>query len=211
MWAAVGMLAVTSVMTMVGASRQASAQRAAGQHQRQVAEYKAAVARNNAIIAQRKSVDARIRGDINAERSRQASRLLQGRQRAVLAANGVVVDDPAGNIGSLRAVVDTAGIGEVDALTVRSRAEREALGFELERNNALSQQQLLLSSGFFAEEQANFTGDSTMLAGVFSVAEKWGSFGVKQFGGGADDGIGGGAQIAPYQTHPQAMLMHEGF
>src|SRR3546814_4675107 len=63
-----------------------------GQALKEQAAYQSAVARNNQILAERSAQDALDRGKIEEQRQRQATRQLQGRQRAVLAANGVVVD-----------------------------------------------------------------------------------------------------------------------
>jgi hypothetical protein len=182
-WEVFALLAVSSVMTMVGASRQASAQRAAGQHQRQVAEYQAAVARNNAIVSRRRAADIRLTAEHDAAQAQMAGEQLKSRQRAILAANGVVVDQDS----ALEATVDVSGLAKQDALTVTANAEKLALAAEMDISNALSQEQLLLSQGFFSETQANFAGDTTMLGGVTAVAGQWASFGIQ----GGFDGLGG--------------------
>lgn len=134
------------------------------------AEYQAAVGRNNAILAERAAADATLRGEQAERRQRMQIGGVQGRQRAVLAANGVLIDDGS----ALDLTSDTAAIGEVDALTIRSNAQREALGFRAQGANYSADAQL-------ASMRANNSGSmlgvaGTVLGGLGSVATKWYGF-----------------------------------
>ena len=102
------------------------------QNQQKFAEYQGEVAAQNQAIAQRAADDARKRGETDASIQRQETRRLIARQRSALAGGGV---DVAGQ-SAVELYSDTAGIGELDALTIRSNAEREALGFETDAYNA---------------------------------------------------------------------------
>jgi hypothetical protein len=191
-WEVFALLAVTTGLQMVGASRQASAQRAAGQHQRQVAEYQAAVARNNAIISRRRAADIRLTAEHDAAQAQMAGEQLKSRQRAILAANGVVVDQDS----ALETIVDTAGKAKQDALTVTANAEKLALMEDFNVENYLTQEQMLKAGGQYAFEAANFAGDSTLLGGATQVASQWASFGMKGGFGGLGGGGGGGPSAA---------------
>ena len=89
------------------------------------AAFQAAVARNNAIIAQRQAEDARLRGEEGAARTGLATRQFIARQRVAQAGLGQTTD-----VGSaLDLTADTAAAGKLDELTIRANAEREAIGF----------------------------------------------------------------------------------
>jgi hypothetical protein len=182
MWIAAGMLAVSSVLTVVSASRQASAQRSMGQAKRDQLNYQAAVARNNAIISRRRAADIRLTAAHDAAQVELAGRQLRGRQRAILAANGVLV----GQDSALEADVDVAGLAKQDALTVTTNAEKLALMEDYNKENFLTQEQALKQGAEFAFEMANFSGDSTMLGGATTVAGQWGSFAQKANWGSPD-------------------------
>lgn len=166
-WAAAG-FALSAVSTVVGAIGQARQGRAAQAQ----ARYQAAVARNNQIIANRAAEDARRRGEIEANIQRQASRQLQGRQRAILAGQGVAVD--VGSAGVL--IEETAGLGELDALTIVSNAEREALGFEAQGMSFGAEAQLEQLRGQSARTGSFFKAGATLLSGFGSVSSKWAEF-----------------------------------
>ncbi len=118
--AAIGSAVVGGIGTMMQA--QASASQAA---------YQAQVARNNQIIAQRNAADALKRGEVEEDKVRQRTAAILGQQRARLAGQGSVLDE-----GSpLDIQMDTAGLGELDALTTRSNYQREAYGQEVQAMN----------------------------------------------------------------------------
>lgn len=143
-----------------------------GQALEQQAAYQAAVARNNQILAERAAQDALDRGKVAEQQQRMETRQLQGRQRAVLASNGVLVD-----VGSaLDITSDTAAIGEIDALTIRSNAEREALGFRTQGMNFQSEAELARLRGQAASSAATIGAFGTLLSGTGTVAQKWYAF-----------------------------------
>jgi len=163
--ASIASSAVGTVTTAAGAMQQGKAQAAA-------AEYQAGIARNNQIIAQRAAEDARKRGELNADLQRQRGRLLRGQQRAALAGAGVLVDT--GSAGRL--IEDTAALSELDALTIQSNAEREALGFETQAMNFQGEADIARALGKQAKTQSLFKAGGTLLTGFGSVAEKWATF-----------------------------------
>lgn len=113
--------------------------------------YDAAVARDNAILAERQAKDAEKRGKIEADRKRLQTRQLIGRQRTQLASAGVIVDEGT----ALDITQDTAAAGELDARTIQNNAEREALGFRTQGMNFAA-----------SAELAHLRGQTSSLAGV---------------------------------------------
>jgi hypothetical protein len=96
-------------------------------------QLKAQLARENAAYLEGLARDS-VRRGVTAE-SRQRGRIgqLKATQRARLAANGVVIDQGS----ALGVLQDTDLLGNIDALTIRENAAREAEGLIRERNNTL--------------------------------------------------------------------------
>ena len=161
--ASIAATALGTGVSMYGQMQQSKAQ--AG-----MAEYQSAVARNNSILAERAAADAELRGAQAERRQRSQISTVQGRQRAVLAANGVLVDDGS----ALDLVSDTAQIGEVDALTIRSNAQREAMGYRAQGANYQADASLASMRASAADPTLGMAG--TFLGGLGSVASKWYSF-----------------------------------
>ncbi|MBX3503327.1 MAG: hypothetical protein KF889_28115 [Alphaproteobacteria bacterium] len=127
-WFAPAMAVATAVISAAGTI--ASAQASAAQ-----AGYQAQVARNNQIIAQRNAADALKRGEVEEDKVRQRTASIMGQQRARLAGQGSALDE-----GSpLDIQMDTAGMGTLDALTVRGNFRREAHAHEVQAMNHAAQ------------------------------------------------------------------------
>lgn len=103
----------------------------AGNAQAAAAQYNAQVAEMNATLADRAAKNALERGAAEEQRKRMEVASIQGRQRAAMAANGVDL-----TFGSpLDTLVDTAMMGELDALTIRQNSAREAYDYETQGVN----------------------------------------------------------------------------
>lgn len=103
----------------------------AGKAQAAASNYNAKVAEMNATLADRRARDAIDRGAKEEQRKRMEIAQLQGQQRAALAANGLDL-----SFGSpLDTLVDTAMMGELDALTIRTNAAREAYDQDVQGTN----------------------------------------------------------------------------
>lgn len=186
--------------TVLSTVSQMQGQQIAGQAAQDQANYQAQVADNNRVIAERNkqaSIDAAARSNEAAAdalaigrqeetNQRRQTNTVIGRQRAVLASNGVLVDSGS----ALDLTSDTRAIGEMDALTIRSNAAREALAFQDQSKNYLTQGEN------FSTEAQNFAAESlasrrsaayskiatknamtgTLLGGVSSVGTKWYNF-----------------------------------
>jgi hypothetical protein len=73
--------------------------------------------------------DAEARGVQLEQRHRQTTNRLIGSQRAAFAASGVDVSDVDSTAGDVFA--DTAALSEIDAMTIRTNAAREAWGYRM--------------------------------------------------------------------------------
>lgn len=85
----------------------------------------------NARLAEIQARSAEVRGARESKEELTKTNLLIGRQRARLAAQGIEIDSGS----ALDIQVETAGLGAVDALTIRNNAFREAAGFRIEAIN----------------------------------------------------------------------------
>lgn len=165
---AVATSAATVATVGIGAYSAYSTDQAA----KQQASYQQGVARNNQIIAQQMADDARARGDEAARQQRVKSSAAAARQRVALAASGVIV----GTGSALDLQSDTIALGEADALTIRSNAEREALGFEARGSGFASEAELFGLQADQANIDTALGVGSTLLTGgaeIGSVAAKW--------------------------------------
>ena len=135
--------AVGTLISVVGSIQQASAARAQGRAEQQAAEFQAAVARNNQILAERAAEDALARGQAEVAQEAERTKALVARQRVVQAGLGQTVD-----VGSaLDLNIDAIAAGKLADLTIRNNAEREALGFRTQGLNFQSEAILLRLEG----------------------------------------------------------------
>ncbi|WP_332774437.1 hypothetical protein [Pseudomonas sp. ESBL1] len=117
----------------------------------------------NAAFAGEAANDAIKRGEFEADQSRIDTRNMIGAQRAGFAANGVDV-----NSGSAADIQDdTAALGELDALTIKNNAAREAWGYRTQ------QQQNVLAAN---------TARQSGRAGMFGSLLTAGAQGARAYG-----------------------------
>jgi len=118
----------------------------------------ARIARYNAGLARAQAADALQRGVADEARVRlQTSRLL-GAQRAAMGASGVVADQGSG----LSILEDTAFLGEMEALTARTNAAREAWGYEAQARG-------FEFEGRAAKKQAKLAAFGSLLSGASGI------------------------------------------
>lgn len=115
----------------VGTIRAGNAAKKAGQAQQRAAEDEGALADYNAAVADLQAADAISRGAEDEQRFRSKVRLAIGAQRAGFAASNI----DAGFGSAVDVQADAAVLGELDALTIRSNAAREAWGFTVQGEN----------------------------------------------------------------------------
>ena len=110
-----------AVTGYVGGQRQANAAQQQGQYEQKIAE-------QNATLADQQAQDALTRGSIAESRQRLETRQTIGATRATLAAQGV--DISSGSAADVQG--SEAGLGELDALTIKNNAAREAWGYNVQ-------------------------------------------------------------------------------
>lgn len=137
--------------------------------QRENSKYQSKLANYNADIAENSAKDAINQGNAQAAQQRQRARQLSGTQTATMAANGV--DLGGGTATDIFA--DTAGMGELDALTTVNNAQRQAYGLQSQAAGQRSQASAYTASG---NQQAGMT----LLNGALNAYG-----GYKMAGGGA--------------------------
>lgn len=121
------MMALTIGSTIMGAAGQIQQ----GQATAAANNYNAKVAEMNAEISDRRAKDALERGALEEQKKRRENQQILGKQQAAMAANGVDL-----TFGSpLDVLVDTAVLGELDALTIRTNTNREEYDYRLQAAN----------------------------------------------------------------------------
>ena len=125
------------------------------------AKYNAQVAEMNATLADRRARDAIERGQVEEQQKRAQVAQLQGRQQAAMAANGVDL-----SFGSpLDTLVDTAVLGELDALTIRQNAAREAYDYQVQGVNSRADASLSRMNASSAKKGGYLAAAGTVLGG----------------------------------------------
>lgn len=124
----------------------------------------------NAKISKRRSQDAIERGQLEEQRKRQDVARILGNQQVAMAANGVDL-----TFGSpLDTLVDTAVLGELDALTIRSNAYREAYDHEVDAVNKRAGASLTRMEGSAAKTGGYLKAAGTVLTGVGKAYQQHG-------------------------------------
>jgi len=139
---------------------------------RRTANYQAAVARNNQEIANQNAQTAAQVGAAQEAEKRQDIRRLIAAQRVAGAASGLAV-----NSGSMLALQeDTAGLGELDALTIRDSANRQVRGYQQQGLNYGTQAQADIAAGKAARTAGYISAAGTLFeAGSSMKGSKWNS------------------------------------
>lgn len=144
----------STVMGAVGAIQQGQAASAS-------ARYQAKVSDMNARLADKAAKDALERGALEEQKQRQKTAQLLGAQQAGMAANGVDI-----TFGSpLDLLVDTATLGELDALTIRSNAYREERDIRQQGANYRGQAGALRAEASSASTGGFLSAVGTVLGG----------------------------------------------
>lgn len=163
---ATGAQVAGTVASAIGARNKAKAEKGA-------MEYQAAVARNNAQIAEWQAEDAIRRGQVTKQQSQLKTNALKGRQRAMMAERGIDL----GEGSALNILTDTDMIGAIDANNATDNAAREAFGFKVQGSNYKSNADLLTArAGSISPNGAAF---GSLLTGAGSVASSWYSMSSK--------------------------------
>jgi hypothetical protein len=152
------MMALTVGSTLLGAAGQIQQGQATASAQR----YNAHVQEMNATLADRRARDAIERGEVAEQKKRQQVAALRGQQTAAMAANGVDL-----SFGSpLDTLVDTAVLGELDALTIRTNAARESYDFKVGAVNQRAGASMSRAAADNAETGSYLNAAGTILGGA---------------------------------------------
>ncbi len=151
---ALGLTAFGTGMSVVGQVKSGNAAKKAGDE-------------TGAILDQR-ARDARTIGADEEQRYRANVRGLIGSQRAGFAAQGVDV----GQGSAVDVQADAAYLGELDALTIRNNAAREAWGYEVEADQARKGGQIAQREGRWGAATAIAGGASSLLMSRYGFKER---------------------------------------
>lgn len=122
----------------------------------------------NAQFAEAQAIDAEARGRVNEQRQRETTEGVIGSQRVSFAAQGVDVNKGS----SLDVQADAAYLGELDALTIRNNAAREAWGYRTQAGDFMQQ-------GQYARDAGQMQAYNTILgAGGSLLLAKYGGYGT---------------------------------
>ena len=117
--------------------------------------------------------DARDRGEAAVEQQRIKTAQIKGKQAATFGAGGGEINTG----GAVSILADTAQFGELDALTIRANAEREAFAFESGAAISLAEGRNARTTGFL---QAG----GTLLTGGSELSSRWKLFKKTQIAAG---------------------------
>lgn len=160
------------ILTGVGTAASMYGQMQQGKAQQGMYNYQAGVDRNNKIISDRYANDAIERGkEAEAEQRRKTQQIIAN-QRVGFAANGI---DLGSDVIS-ETLSDSAMLGELDALTVRSNAAREAYGYKVQGMNYEASAQNSILAGKNARSAGRTAAMSTLLSGAASVGGSYTDF-----------------------------------
>lgn len=169
------MMALTLGSTLLGAAgqiQQAQATAAANKYNAQVAEMNAQIAENRA----KSTIEA---GKNEEQMKRQEVARVLGQQQAGMAANGVDL-----TFGSpLDTLVDTAVMGELDALTIRTNTYREAYNARVDAANQRAGANLYRMQAKSAQTGGYISALGTVLGGAGQAYKSY-----KTFSGGSSVG-----------------------
>lgn len=168
-----GTMAILSLVgTAVGAVTSMGGQIMGARSQSQAASYQAQVATNAQKVATQNAQYAVQAGAQREEASRMRTAGLIGAQRATAAAHGVDV-----NSGSAVDVQsDAATLGELDALTIRNNAAREAYNYKVAGAGYGAQAGLLNYQAGEDTMGGWAAGFGSLISGAGSFGDKWMSY-----------------------------------
>lgn len=141
------MWGIGAATSAYGQIRAGQAARKAGEAQQEAAESQAALADYNAAVAELQAKDAIARGAEDEQRFRSSVRVLIGSQVASQAASNIDV----GFGSAVDVQADAAELGELDALTIRTNAAREAWGYKVQAEDLRRRGEIARKEGVFFE------------------------------------------------------------
>lgn len=150
-------------MSAMGAANQANTQK-------NVLGYQAAVANNNATIANYQAQQETVIGAQQEQASRIKTANLYGAQRASMAANGIDL----GEGTATDVLTSTEYMGERDALTIRDNAARRAWAYKTNAQNYTSEASADSAMGSAINPTMSAAG--SLLTGAAGLSKSWGAY-----------------------------------
>ena len=163
---------LATMFQALGAISQARGQKQAAAAKANEYRYQAQVDDNNRKVALWKAQDAQDRGAKEEAAHRTKVAALKGRQKSVLAASGVEIGDGS----ALDILGDTAALGELDALTIRSNAEREAYEQKVNASNLAANASMKRMGANNAIIAGKIGSMTSLLTGASSISSKWANY-----------------------------------
>lgn len=152
------------------AQAQSDATLAQGAAAQRAADADASIADYNAAVADLQAKDATDRGMLEENRFRRGINTMIGAQRAGTAARNIDV----GFGSAVDVQADAAQLGELDALTIRTNAAREAWGYAVEGVNERNKAAVERATGGYASDAAKTVAAAQLRSGKAS-ADAYGS------------------------------------
>lgn len=167
-----GATALSTGMGVIGQISQQQAQQQAASANAAQAVYQSQVAAQNKTLMDQRAADAKQRGQTAEENRRRLMQQQLGQQTARLAAQGTDLED-----SPLDILGDTRAAGELDGLTIRANAAREAYGYQVQGLGYGNQSILESARAANSVYTPNYLGaGGSLLAGASTLAERWKSF-----------------------------------
>ena len=156
----IAIAAASMVMGAIAAKKQSDAAK-------DQAQYQAAVANNNQIVAERDAVEIEKAGQLEANKYRQNIRQIAAQQTLSLVAQGGDVTDGS----AIDLLADTAELGELDAQVIVNNSQRNAYKSRVQGVN-YGAQAGLFNAKADAQDSSLAVGTS-LLSGASNVAKVW--------------------------------------
>jgi hypothetical protein len=180
MWPLLILGGISTALSAFGQWKAGSAEKKAGEAAKRAAMSQAELTEYNAAVMHVQAQDALVRGEIDANRYRSKVRGIVGEQRAGFAAANVDV----GFGSAVDVQADAAYLGELDALTAKTNAAREAWGFEVEATDLRKQAAItrkegvnLAAAGAQRQSASRYQALGTIASGSYSLLEAKYGFG----------------------------------
>lgn len=185
----VGLAVAGAVTKTVGTIKAGNAAERVGKAQREASESQAELSDFNAQVADLQAKDAIARGQDEEQRFRAKVRGTIGAQRADFAAGNINV--AYGSAVDVQA--DTAFLGELDALTIRTNAAREAWGYEVQSEDLTRRGQIQRKEGYMYEQAGKAAKSASRWDAAGSLIGTSASLAGAHYGFGRVGKVGGGS------------------
>lgn len=134
--------------------------------------YKAQVARNNAIIAERNAAAATEAGGVAGQSNDLKTKNLVATQLVTQAGSGIDVNSGT-NVDVRQSAAD---LGRLDTLTILNNAAKQSAGFKQQAMGFEADATLATSAGKYARDAGDINIMSSLLSGATGVADKWSGY-----------------------------------